>query len=149
MTTFIDERTALSERAVATLRTAVPAAWGTLVAYLLSLLAGHLPDELHTTLADLLASPAASALAVSVVIAGWYWLWRRLEDHVPLWLVRLALGSARTPSYALGAIEGELVDDAYVITSLSQDERTNLAALAAALDEGDPGRTALERVLTT
>lgn len=115
MTTFIDERIALSDRAVATLRTAVPAAWGTLVAYLLGLLAGHLPDELHATLADMLASPAASALAVSAVIAAWYWLWRRVEDHIPLWLVRLALGSARTPSYAPVTADG-----AAVITSVGR-----------------------------
>jgi|GEM_PF-1058149 len=139
-----DEMTALSDRAVATLRTAVPAAWGTLVAYLLGLLAGHLPDDLHAALSNMLASPAASALAVSVVIAAWYWVSRHLEGHVPAWLVRLMLGSARTPSYASVTSDG-----AAVITSLDEDERANLASLRDALDEGDPARTALERVLTT
>lgn len=149
MTTLTDERTALSDRAVATLRTAVPTLWGLLVTTLLGALAGHLPDELYATVERVLASDVLLLLVVTAVVTAWYWLWRRVEDRVPLWLVRLVLGSARTPSYALGAIEGELVGDAYVITSLSQDERTNLAALAAALDEGDPGRAALERVLTT
>ncbi|MCR6647811.1 MAG: hypothetical protein NVV70_06585 [Cellulomonas sp.] len=125
--TTTDERTALSELAVATLRTGVPAAWGALVAYLLGVLAGHLPDELHATVTDLLASPAMSALAVSVVIAAWYWLWRRLEGYVPLWLVRLVLGSARTPSYAPVTADG-----AAVITSVDAPAGYEVAAVSDA-----------------
>lgn len=94
-----DERKALSDRAVATLRTAVPALWGTLVAALLGVLAGHLPADVHATVASLLGSDVVLAVVVSSVIAAWYWLWRRVEHRLPLWLVRAVLGSAKTPTY--------------------------------------------------
>ena len=134
----------LSGRVVAILRTAVPAWWGSLAAWLLAQLATHLPADVTTALADLLNSETAKALAVALAIAAWYSLWRALERHVPAWLVRIVLGSARTPTYAPTSADG-----AAIITTLSTDERSNLASLRDALDEGDPGRTALERVLTT
>ncbi|MCR6706538.1 MAG: hypothetical protein NVV66_18245 [Cellulomonas sp.] len=173
------ERTALSERAVATLRTAVPALWGLLVSALLGALAGRLPSGVYEVVERVLGSETLVLLVVTVVITAWYWLWRRLEDHVPLWLVRLALGSARTPSYAPVTADGAVVItsagrgpcdqcgapstrtttpggfrfcDAHGpgtrSASLTPDERANLSSLRDALDEGDPGRTALERVLT-
>ncbi|GEA79925.1 hypothetical protein [Cellulomonas uda] len=112
--TPVDERTALSELAVATLRTAVPALWGTLVAALLAVLAGHLPDDVTDALAGVLASDVVLGLVVTLVIALWYWLWRRVEQHLPLWLVRLVLGSARTPVYALTPADAVLTEVAQV-----------------------------------
>lgn len=144
-----EEHTALSDRVVALLRTAVPAWWGTLAAWLLSLLAGLLPTEIHAALADLLGSEPAQVLAVTLAIAAWYALWRLIEDHVPTWLVRLALGSARTPSYALAP--APVVDGTAVITSLSDTNRAALLELRAALADspGDPSVAALDRVLGT
>ncbi|KMM44849.1 hypothetical protein CWIS_13525 [Cellulomonas sp. A375-1] len=113
MTTTTDERTALSDRAVATLRTAVPTLWGLIVTTLLGTLAGRLPDELYAIVERVLGSDGLLLLVVTLVVTAWYWLWRRVEDHIPLWLVRLALGSARTPSYAPVTVSG-----AAVITSV-------------------------------
>jgi len=116
-----DEHQALSELAVATLRTAVPALWGTLVAALLGVLAGHLPDEVTDALAGVLASDMVLGLVVTLVIALWYWLWRRIEQHLPLWLVRLVLGSARTPVYALTPAAAVLTDAAQVEPLTAED----------------------------
>jgi len=100
----------------AVLRTAVPSWWGALVAWLLALAVGRLPEEITTALAALLDSEPARALAVAVVITAWYVVWRWLEPRTPDWLVRLALGSFRTPSYA------PLIDGVPQITELTHDE---------------------------
>ncbi|QIK82978.1 hypothetical protein [Sanguibacter sp. HDW7] len=102
-TTDLDERTVLSDRTVALLRTAVPGLWAALVTTLLRIISPHLPGDVGTALAALLRSELALTLVVALVLALWYWLWRRIEHLVPDWLVRLALGSARTPGYALPA----------------------------------------------
>lgn len=150
---IVDERTVLSDRAVSYLRTIVPVLWGSIVATILRVVSPHLPGDVGQALADFLASELALSLVTAAVIAGWYWVWRRLERRIPDWLVRLVLGSARTPGYSLPAAVVQL-DDGTAVTgvlptsaALTPDERENLASLAAALDEGDPGRTALERVL--
>ena len=150
---IVDERTVLSDRAVSYLRTIVPVLWGSLVATLLRVNSPHLPGDVGQALADFLASELALSLVTAAGIAGWYWVWRRLERRIPDWLVRLVLGSARTPGYSLPTAVVQL-DDGTAVTgvlptsaALTPDERENLASLAAALDEGDPGRTALERVL--
>lgn len=133
----------LSDRAVSVLRTAVPSLWGALVAALLGVLAGHLPVEVYDPLAEALSSDLLVAVVVAAVIAAWYALWRRVEPFIPDWLTRVVLGSARTPAYAPTSSDG-----AAVVTSLDDTERTNLASLRDALDEGDPGRLALDRVLS-
>ena len=150
---IVDERTVLSDRAVSYLRTIVPVLWGSIVATILRVVSPHLPGDAGQALADFLASELALSLVTAAGIAGWYWVWRRLERRIPDWLVRLVLGSARTPGYALPAAVVQL-DDGSTVTgflptsaTLTVDERENLASLAAALDEGDPGRAALERVL--
>lgn len=150
---IVDERTVLSDRAVSYLRTIVPVLWGSIVATILRVISPHLPGDVGQALADLLASELALSLVTAAGIAGWYWVWRRLERRIPDWLVRLVLGSARTPGYTLPGAVVQL-DDGTTVTgvlptsgTLTPDERENLASLAAALDEGDPGRTALERVL--
>ncbi|UJP39317.1 hypothetical protein [Cellulomonas palmilytica] len=122
-----DEHQALSELAVATLRTAVPALWGTLVAALLAVLAGHLPDNIADALADVLASDVVLGLVVTLVIALWYWVWRRLERHLPLWLVRIVLGSVRTPVYALTPADAVLAEVAEV-EQLSDEGQAAIAA---------------------
>ncbi|WP_205601444.1 hypothetical protein [Cellulomonas iranensis] len=132
----------LSDRVVATLRTAVPALWGTVVAWLLARLVGVLPPDVADPLAAALGSDVVVALVVAVFIAAWYAVWRWAEPHVPAWLVRVVLGSARTPAYAPVTPDG-----AVVITTLTPTQRTDLAVLRSALDEGDPARTALDRVL--
>ena len=152
-TPITDERTALSDRAVSYLRTIVPVLWGSIVATILRAISPHLPGDVGQALADFLASELALSLVTAAGIAGWYWVWRRLERRIPDWLVRLVLGSARTPGYSLPDAVVQLADGGTVSgvlptsATLTPDERENLASLAAALDEGDPGRTALERVL--
>lgn len=152
MTTTV-ERTALSDRAVSYLRTVVPVLWGTVGATILRVVSPHLPGDVGQALADLLESELALSLVTAASIAGWSWVWRRLERRIPDWLVRLVLGSARTPGYTLPAAVVQLDDGGTVSgvlptsATLTGDERENLASLAAALDEGDPGRSALERIL--
>lgn len=109
-TTDLDERTALSDRAVSYLRTIIPGLWAALVTTILRVLSPHLPGDVGTALADLLRSELALTLVVVLVLALWYWLWRKVEPLVPDWLVRLVLGSARTPVYGLQAAVVELVD---------------------------------------
>lgn len=109
-TTDLDERTALSDRAVALLRTAVPGLWAALVTTLLRITSPHLPGDVGAALADLLRSELAVTFVVVLVLALWYWLWRKVERLVPDWLVRLVLGSARTPGYGLPATVVELAD---------------------------------------
>lgn len=97
----LDERTALSDRAVSYLRTIVPVLWGSIVATILRVISPHLPGDVGQALADLLESELALSVATAAGIAGWYCVWRRLERRIPDWLVRLVLGSARTPGYSL------------------------------------------------
>lgn len=135
MTTHTDtpETLALSERVVALLRTAVPALWGTLTAWALAQVAGVLPPALADPLATALGSDVVVAVVVAAVIAAWYAVWRWAEPHVPAWLVRVVLGSARTPSYA-----PVLEDGTVVITALSQADRNYLEQLQGSLADLDP-----------
>lgn len=155
------DRTALSDLAVATLRTVVPVAWGTLVAQVLAWLAPHLTPALADALTAWLSAETAIALVTMVAIAIWYALWRRLEHLVPDWLVRLVLGSARVPAYPLPLTDLETHADAVaalydptpgVYTELTDDERTQLGALLTdfeALDPSQPIATGLRRLLLT
>lgn len=82
------------------LRTTVPTLWGASVTAATTALAPHLPAGLGDAAAAWLGSEATT-LAVAVgAVAVWHATWRRLERRAPRWLVRLALGSPRTPSYA-------------------------------------------------
>lgn len=77
------------------LRTVVPALWGSLIGWLLSVAPVLEPlRELLLSQADLLI-PILGA----VIIAAWYQFWRWLEPLLPAWLVRAVLGSAKTPVY--------------------------------------------------
>lgn len=147
---FTAPRVALSDRAVSYLRTFVPVWWGALVTLALAWVTPHLPGTVSAALADLLRSEAALAVITAAAIAVWYWVWRRLEAHVPDWLVRIVLGSALTPGYALAEVT--YVDDdgteVAVITDLTDRDRIVLAQLHDFLDPTDPARTAIDKVLT-
>lgn len=140
-----EQSTALSDLAVSRLRTYVPVLWGSLAATLLRLVSPHLPGDVGQALADWLGSELALTAATAAAIAAWYWLWRRLEPRIPDWLTRLVLGSARAPGYAL--TEAPVVDGVHVVTTLTEAERADLESLRDILDEGDPGRSALDGVL--
>ncbi|MBD5787098.1 hypothetical protein IF650_13000 [Cellulosimicrobium terreum] len=102
----------ISDRAVSYLRTAVPALWGSIVTWVLA--TWVLPAEV----VELLTSDVAVAAVTAAVILVWYALWRWLEPHVPDWVTRLVLGSAKTPTYITPGSDG-----AYDITTLTPDER--------------------------
>ncbi|UUV34370.1 hypothetical protein NQK81_13245 [Amycolatopsis roodepoortensis] len=73
------------------LRTVVPGLWAGLVAWLVSL---GLPDTVTTAVAG-----AGEAVVFPVVLAAVYALLRRAERHLPDWLTRVFLGSAKVPTY--------------------------------------------------
>jgi hypothetical protein len=137
----------LSDRAVSLIRTRVPILWGSLIAALVTWASPRLPVDVVAWAADWAGSEATVALIVAAVIYAWYWVWRRLEPRIPVWVVRLVLGSALTPTYA------PVVDDVAVITTLpaeraiSADDRARLSELRDFLDEGDPARAAITTVL--
>lgn len=149
-----DPRRELSDRAVAILRTSVPVWWGSLVTWLLVSLATLLPAELLEPLEELLRSEPAKALATVAVTLVWYLLWRWLAPRIPDWLLRLALGSTRTPVYpgTRDAIEfDQLLTEkaaAGLTPELVPSLRSLQAALADTLDPDDPTPVVLERVLT-
>lgn len=83
-----------TDRAVSYLRTVVPVLWGAAVTWLLTLVV------LPTELVDLLTSDLAVSAVTALIVSAWYIAWRGVEAHVPDWLTRIVLGSARSPSYA-------------------------------------------------
>lgn len=86
----------MTDRFTAWLRTVVPALWGSLVAWLLSL--ADYP-EWTAPLTDALASEGAAVLVTGAAIGAWYALARWLEPRIPDWLTRIVLGAAATPTY--------------------------------------------------
>ncbi len=95
------------------LRTVVPALWSMLIAWAVSL---GLPDTVTTAAAGL-----GEAVVFPIVLAAVYAGLRRLERHMPDWLTRTLLGSAKTPNY------GTAPDGTPVITSLPQTVTLDLA----------------------
>lgn len=90
------------------LRTIVPALWGSFIGWLLTVVPvlEPLSDEL-LAYGDL-AVPFITAL----LIGAWYALWRKLEPHLPDWLTRILLGSAKQPTYRnANTIPGEIIPD--------------------------------------
>lgn len=87
------------------LRTVVPSLWGSIIAWMLGLVPALEPLRDQLLSYGDLAVPVIGAL----IIGLWYALWRWLEPKVPawlLWVIRLALGSAKTPNYeTMGTIE--------------------------------------------
>jgi hypothetical protein len=90
----------LSDRVVSLLRTAVPSLWGSLVAWAAVALTGYLPEPVQAAVIDALSSEYTIAVVMAAAITGWYAAWRWMEPRLPAWLVRIALGSAQTPTYA-------------------------------------------------
>lgn len=95
----------MSDRLTAWVRTVTPKLWGLLVTALIAFLATHAPwvlDLLELLGVDL-TSPAAVGVVVllvdAVVTAAWHWAWTRLQPHLPDAVVRLVLGSAKSPTY--------------------------------------------------
>lgn len=81
---------------ISILRTIVPALWGSVIGWALTLL-----PVLEPLRADLLAyGDFAVPVIAAVIIGGWYALWRWLEPKLPDWLTRILLGSAQAPVYA-------------------------------------------------
>ncbi|RZU61728.1 hypothetical protein [Zhihengliuella halotolerans] len=77
------------------LRTVIPTLWGGLITWLV----GALP-VLAPLKADLLEyGDLLVPVLASIIIGTWYALWRWAEPRLPAWLVRILLGSARSPSY--------------------------------------------------
>lgn len=90
------------------LRTLVPALWGSLIGWFLTVV-----PILEPLRADLLAyGDVAVPVIAALLIGGWYAVCRWLEPHLPDWLTRILLGSAKAPTYAnANTISGELATD--------------------------------------
>ncbi len=89
------------------LRTIVPALWGSVIGWLLSIVPALEPvREQLLGLGDL-ATPIIGA----VLIGAWFAFWRWLQPRLPDWLVRILLGSAKTPVYEPLGILAPQVDD--------------------------------------
>ncbi|MGI8313346.1 hypothetical protein [Saccharopolyspora hattusasensis] len=86
----------MSDRVVSLLRTAVPAVWSALLAYLVTLGTPPAVTDVVGGLYEPLVWP--------LVLAGYYALLRFIEPRLPAWLTRVLLGSTRAPSYGGGSI---------------------------------------------
>lgn len=89
----------LSDRFVATLRTLVPALWGVIITWLV----GRFPavQDALVWLSETLGYDVAALIGLVLtagVIAGYYWLARKLGDRFPA-LERWLVGSSAVPSY--------------------------------------------------
>lgn len=98
----------LSDYAVSVIRTVVPILWGTLIAYLISLVPG-VAEALLPAQPVIAGWGAAIAAAAA---AGWYALMRKIEPSLPAWLTVIVLGSNKTPVYVPPAtVPGQVVGD--------------------------------------
>lgn len=93
------------------LRTLIPAWWGLLIAKLLIAV-----PALEPLREQLLGWGDLAALTLSALIIGaWYALWRWLQPRLPDWLVKILLGSAKTPTYLMpDTVPGEIVQPAEI-----------------------------------
>ena len=84
------------------LRTVVPALWGCIIGWVLTVV-----PELEPLRGQLLAyGDLAVPFITALLIGAWYALWRKLEPRLPDWLTRILLGSAKTPVYARAPVDG-------------------------------------------
>lgn len=87
---------------ISILRTFIPYAWGIIIGSVLSAV-----PVLEPLRDQLLAYGDLAVPVIALILSGlWYTFWRWLEPKIPAWIVRLVLGSAKTPIYEpLGVIE--------------------------------------------
>lgn len=93
----------MNDRIIATIRTLVPALWGLALSWLISQwpVVATVLDWLTAQLGADVRTIIGLALT-GLVIAGWYWLIRKLGEWFPAaqkWIERLGLGSSKTPTY--------------------------------------------------
>lgn len=81
----------LSDTIVSIIRTVIPAAWGSLIAWLLS----QIPAL------EMIESQIESieAVVTFIVIGLWYSVTRALEPRTPEWLRKILFGVATNPEY--------------------------------------------------
>ena len=81
----------LSDTVVSIIRTVVPAAWGSLMAWLITMIpALHIIEDQSFALGQI----------VSLVVIGlWYSVSRTLEPRMPEWLRNILFGVSSTPEY--------------------------------------------------
>jgi hypothetical protein len=89
----------VSDRFVAVLRTLVPALYGVAIAWLI----GRFPavQEILAWLTETLGVDVTAAIGLALtagVIAGYYWVARKLGDRFPA-LEKWLVGSSATPTY--------------------------------------------------
>lgn len=95
----------MSDRLTAWVRTVTPKLWAALVTALLAWFAVHAPWALE--LLELIGVDLTSEVTIGfvillvdgVVLAAWHWAWSRLQPHLPDGVVRLVLGSVKSPVY--------------------------------------------------
>lgn len=109
----------LPDLVVSLIRTAVPGAWGALIAWLLTVA----PLDPDGVLVGWLRGQ--TEFVVLAVIVLWYALWRWLEPRIPAWLVALVLGSAATPTYS-------------AVVAIVEPDGTTVAGPASPLPDGTP-----------
>lgn len=85
----------ISDKVVSYLRTVVPVLWGSVVSFILQFVG----SDLNEPISNALNSEPVGIAVTAIVIGVWYWLWRRVEPHIPDWLTRIVLGSAKAPTY--------------------------------------------------
>ena len=81
----------MSDRVVALLRTAVPAAWGTFLLWLATVL--PVSEDLMAQL-----GPVGTSVLAPIAVAVWYAVARKVEAHVPGWLRAILSGHPALPT---------------------------------------------------
>ena len=126
----------MTDFATSLIRTIVPTVVGSLIGWLITL-GITLPDH---------AADSLTAGIVALSIALYYGAARWLEIRWPAF--GYLLGTRAEPTYPASAVVGYVeVPSGFAALprrDLSPEDVAQLASLAAALDEGDPARTAIE-----
>lgn len=118
----------MSDLITSWLRTVVPGIWAALIGGLTTWASVHAPWLLGAlgSLGIDLSSPAATAFVIALTLAAWYAVWRRLEPHMPDWLTRVVLGSAKAPMYlntirdGAPLVAGRVLPDAEASTDITE-----------------------------
>lgn len=89
----------INDRIISTIRTLVPALWGVAIAWIITRIPAV--QDVLTWLSDTLGTDATNAigwLLTALVIAGYYWLARKLTARFPA-LEKILIGSSLVPTY--------------------------------------------------